>query len=127
MSVRQAGELDPVPPVPVHADPHWGNYVVEGGRLYLVDWDQVDLSDPWRDAGVQLWWHVPTARWPEFVALRGATLDEALRNRIYWWAGFKALRTGYWVDARGDKRMAEAHARAFVAAMARRDWDGKPD
>jgi hypothetical protein len=38
------------------------------GRLYLVDWDEVDLSDPWRDAGIQLWWHVPVARWTEFVA-----------------------------------------------------------
>jgi len=116
---RLAADLAPVPPAPVHADPHGGNYVVAHGRPALIDWDEVDLSDPWRDAGIQLWWHVPAARWADFVATLGATLDEALSARILWWAGFKALRNGYWVDLRGDVRLAELNARGFVRAMAR--------
>jgi aminoglycoside phosphotransferase (APT) family kinase protein len=115
---RRAAALAPLPPTPVHADPHWGNYVVEGGRLYLVDWDEVDLSDPWRDAGTQLWWHVPTSRWTEFVAAQGATLDELLSARILWWAAFKALRNGYWIDSRGETAWLAETARGFVRAMA---------
>jgi len=80
---RLAAALDPVPPAPVHADPHGANYVVVGDRPYLVDWDQVDL-----------------------------------RARIRWWAAFKALRNGFWVDDRGDRAMAEAAARGFLEVMA---------
>jgi len=113
---RRAADLEPVPPLPVHADPHRGNYVVERGRLYLVDWDEIDLSDPWRDGGIQLWWHVPAPRWAEFVAGQDAVLDDGLEARILWWAGFKALRNGHWVDLRGDTALATADASAFVRA-----------
>lgn len=116
---RLAAALAPVPPRPVHADPHGGNHILCDGRLYLVDWDEVDLSDPWRDAGIQLWWHVPVPRWPEFVAVLGASLDGTLTARILWWTGFKALRNGYWMDIRGDSRTAELNARGLVRAMAR--------
>jgi Phosphotransferase enzyme family len=123
---RQAGRLAEVAPVPVHADPMAGNYVVEGDRPYLIDWDEVDLSDPWRDVGVQLCWHVPAARWPEFVERCGARLDDELRARIYWWMAFKSLRSGFWVDARGHEVYAAANARGFLAAMAWRYGDGRP-
>ena len=62
---------------------------------------------------------MPAPRWAEFVEALGATLDDALSARILWWAGFKALRNGYWVDLRGDARTAELNARGFVRAMAR--------
>lgn len=113
---RRAGELAPLPPAPIHADPHRWNYVVEGDRLYLVDWDQIDLSDRWRDAGLQLWWHVPEARWPEVVITLGQRLDGALRSRILWWAAFKAMRNGYWDDARGAEALTGMNARGFLAA-----------
>jgi aminoglycoside phosphotransferase (APT) family kinase protein len=116
---RLAADLATIPAVPVHADPHGGNYVAADGRLFLIDWDEVDLSDPWRDAGIQLWWHVPGPRWADFVAVLGATLDDTLASRIHWWAGFKALRNGYWVDLRGEARLAELNARGFVRIMAR--------
>jgi aminoglycoside phosphotransferase (APT) family kinase protein len=116
---RLASELAPVPPAPVHADPHRFNYVVADDRLLLVDWDEVDLSDPWRDAGVQLWWHVPADRWAAFAAAQGATLDGALNARILWWAAFKALRNGYWVDLQGDAGLAALEVRGFLRAVAR--------
>ncbi|HEY7202124.1 MAG TPA: hypothetical protein VIC57_18025 [Candidatus Dormibacteraeota bacterium] len=115
---RRAGELAPVAPAPVHADPHAWNHVVEGGRPYVVDWNEIDLSDPRRDAGVRLWWHVPAGRWPGFVAALGGRPDRSLRTRILWWAAFKALRNAFWIDARGDRPGAAASARGFVAAVA---------
>ena len=115
---QRAADLAPVPPLPVHADPWWGNYVVAGDQLHLVDWDEIDLSDPWRDGGIQLWWHVPAPRWAEFVAGQGAVLDAALEARILWWASFKMLRNGHWVDNDGDAALAVLNARAFVRAMA---------
>ena len=116
---RLAAALTQVPPAPVHADPHRLNYVVAEGRLWLVDWDEVDLSDPWRDAGVQLLWHVPPPRWAEFAAAHGATLDTALMTRILWWAGFKALRNAYWLDLQGEADRAAVEVRGLVRAMAR--------
>jgi hypothetical protein len=111
--------LAPVPPAPVHADPHVGNYLVEGGRLHLVDWDEIDLSDPWRDAGVQLCWHVPVPRWADFTAALGAALDRPLAVRALWWAAFKALRNGHWIDSLGETAWLAENARAFVQTMTR--------
>ena len=34
-----------LPPRPIHADLHWGNFVIVDGWPYLLDWDQIDLSD----------------------------------------------------------------------------------
>jgi len=48
----------------------------------------------------------------------GAELDDSLLARIRWWAAFKALRNGFWVDDRGDRAMAEATARGFLEVMA---------
>jgi hypothetical protein len=117
---RQADRFPELAPVPVHADPMWANYVVDGDRMYLIDWDEIDLSDPWRDVGVQLCWHVPADRWPDFLDRYGARLDDELRARIHWWMAFKSLRTGFWVDARGDEYYAVLNARGFLNAMAGR-------
>ena len=62
---------------------------------------------------------VPPARWARFAAILGATLDDDLTNRVLWWAGFKALRNGYWVDAHGDADLAEMNVRGLLWAMAR--------
>jgi hypothetical protein len=120
---RQADRFPEFAPVPVHADPMWANYVVDGDRMYLIDWDEIDLSDPWRDVGVQLCWHVPADRWPDFLDRYGARLDDELRARIHWWMAFKSLRTGFWVDARGDEYYAVLNARGFLNAMAWRCRD----
>jgi hypothetical protein len=117
---RQADRFQELTPVPVHTDPMWGNYVVDGDRMYLLDWDDIDLSDPWRDIGVQLHWHVPVDRWPYFVDRFGARLDDELLARIHWWMAFKELRTGFWVDARGIDHYAMLCARGFLNTMAGR-------
>jgi hypothetical protein len=117
---RQADRFPELAPVPVHADPMWGNYVVDGDRMYLLDWDEIDLSDPWRDVGVQLHWHVPADRWPDFLARCGARLDDELLARIHWWMAFKELRSGFWVDARGQDHYAMLCARGFLNTMAGR-------
>lgn len=36
-------------PVVTHGEPHPGNFVRAGGRMFLVDWDTVALADPERD------------------------------------------------------------------------------
>ena len=62
---------------------------------------------------------MPAPRSAEFVEALGATLDDALMARTLWWAGFKALRNGCWLDLRGEAERAAMEVRGLVRAMAR--------
>ncbi len=48
---------------PIHPDPNTKNMLLsgDGDALVMVDWDDVQLSDPMRDAGLLLWWYVRAA------------------------------------------------------------------
>lgn len=119
---RQSAEIIRLPPRPIHPDAHWHNYVIADGRPYLLDWEYVDLSDPVRDVGSQVWGFLPRSRWPAF--LRRVRLDpgEPLDLAIYWWAGFKLIMNAWWNDRNGDEPGAEFHANAFRIAVDRRPW-----
>jgi hypothetical protein len=88
-------------------------------RLAELDWDEIDLSDPWRGGGVQLCWHAPEPRWTDFTAALGATPDRPLAARVLWWAAFRALRNGYWIDSRGGTAWLVENAGGFAQAMTR--------
>ncbi|MGH2496617.1 MAG: phosphotransferase, partial [Ktedonobacteraceae bacterium] len=47
--------LRAVPLVPVHPDPNTKNILLSNESMLMVDWDDVQLSDPMRDAGLLLW------------------------------------------------------------------------
>lgn len=113
---EQAGELAAFPVLPVHPDAHMANYVLAGGRPYLVDWDEVDLSDVVRDVGAQAWGFLPGRLWGEFFAGVGLRLTGELRAAVYWWSAFRNLRTALWV-ADGN-----FHAGLFERAVAGVDW-----
>ncbi len=110
---------------PIHPDPHWHNYVIANDRPYLLDWDLIDLSDPMRDIGIQVWGFLPEPRWPEFLRRVGLVLDDVVRA-IYWWAAFKLIMNAWWNDRNGDPRGAAFHAAAFKLAVDRRPWLPRP-
>ncbi len=45
-------QLQAVPLVPVHPDPNTKNILLTSDSLLMVDWDDIQLSDPMRDAGL---------------------------------------------------------------------------
>lgn len=107
---------------PIHPDPHWNNYVIADGRPYLLDWENVDLSDPMRDIGIQIWGFLPQHQWAEFLRRVGLTTTQDIDIAIYWWAAFKVLMNAFWVDEHGDENGARFHARLFRIAVERRPW-----
>ncbi len=96
MLKAQAQSLQPVKLVPVHPDPNTKNMLLVGNVLHTVDWDDIILSDPMRDAGQLLWWYVARKQWDEFFAAYSLPLDGALMRRIYWWAARTSFAIALW-------------------------------
>lgn len=96
MLKAQAQKLQPVKLVPVHADPNTKNILLTGDIVHMVDWDEITLSDSMRDAGQLLWWYVARRQWNEFFATYGLQSNEALNERIYWWAARTSFAIALW-------------------------------
>lgn len=97
----QARRLQPTALVPVHADPNTSNMLVVGSAFYLVDWDEITLSDPLRDIGLILWWYIPPRKWPEFFAAYDLQLDESHLARIFWWCARTSFAVALWLAEHG--------------------------
>jgi hypothetical protein len=62
----------------------------------MVDWDDLQLSDPMRDIGLLLWWYVSPKQWPIFFQSYGLILDEYLIDNIFWWAASSSFAVALW-------------------------------
>ena len=93
---NQAQKLHPVKLMPVHPDPNTKNMLLIDSKLLLVDWDNLKLSDPMRDAGLLLWWYVSPRKWPIFFHAYGLPVDEDLADRIYWWSARTSFAIALW-------------------------------
>jgi aminoglycoside phosphotransferase (APT) family kinase protein len=103
--------------VPIHPDPNTKNMLLRGetGALVMVDWDEVQLSDPVRDVGLLLWWYVSRRQWIEFFDAYGLGIDEAIIDRIFWWAARTSFAVALWqVEHEHDCR---AFLQDFLAAL----------
>jgi thiamine kinase-like enzyme len=114
----QAQRLQPVRLVPVHIDPNTRNMLLTDETLLLVDWDGILLSDPMRDAGLILWWYVSPRRWPGFFQSYGSALDDAMVERIFWWAARTSFAVALWHAEHQHK--CTAFLQDFLAALARK-------
>ncbi|TCC15651.1 phosphotransferase [Kribbella sindirgiensis] len=119
---QQSEAIVRLPLRPIHPDPHWNNYVIAAGRPYLIDWEHIDLSDPMRDVGYQVWGFLRQRRWVEFLEGVGLSDAGSLEAAVCWWAGFKVLMNAFWNDSQGDERGAAFHAELFRAAVEQRPW-----
>lgn len=106
----------------VHPDPHVNNYVICAGRPFLLDWDHIDLSDPLRDVGWQLWGGLPAGYWPDFLESVEIACAEDSRRAICWWSGFKMLGNALFNDRRNDLAGADFHVSGFVKAAQGLGW-----
>jgi aminoglycoside phosphotransferase (APT) family kinase protein len=124
---QEASNVVGFPFRPIHPDPHWNNYVVADGLPYLLDWENIDLSDPMRDIGIQIWGFLPKHRWQEFLRRVGLNPTKDVETAMYWWAAFKVLMNAFWIDAHGDESGARFHAHLFCTAVERRPWVAEHD
>lgn len=107
--------LQAVPLVPVHPDPNTKNILLTNSTLLMVDWDDIQLSDPMRDAGLLLWWYVAHHQWREFFEAYGLMMDDETIERIYWWAARTSFAIALWHVEHGyDCR---AFLQDFLAAV----------
>ncbi len=88
--------LEPAILVPIYPDPNTKNILLCADSLVMVDWGDMELSDPMRDAGLILWWYVLRHRWEEFFREYGLELDEDLIERIFWWAARTSFAIALW-------------------------------
>ena len=108
-------QLQAVALVPVHPDPNTANIMLSNESILMVDWDDMQLSDPMRDIGLLLWWYVAPDQWHEFFEAYGLMIDDGLVERIYWWAARTSFAVALWhVEHRYDCR---AFLRDFLAAV----------
>jgi thiamine kinase-like enzyme len=82
--------LRPVELVATHGDPNRKNFIV-ATDAYLVDWDDLTLSDPMRDIGPLLWWYVPPNEWKDLLVEIGHDDEAGIRDRLYWWVAAESL------------------------------------
>jgi aminoglycoside phosphotransferase (APT) family kinase protein len=113
----RARDLPGGPLVPTHGDPNPANLLIAPGRIYLVDWDAVTLSDPLRDLSLYLWWFLPPAEWPAALhAYDGGARPIELQT-IEWWAARASLRVALWLDAHHkDSVLVRSFLTDFLAA-----------
>lgn len=79
--------------VPSHCDPNPGNVLVTPTTAYLIDWDELHLSDPLRDIAQVLWWQYPLSEWKELLDQFNIDLTNAQqRERFYCTISIWALR-----------------------------------
>jgi hypothetical protein len=112
---NQAQYLHSAKLVPVHPDPNTKNMLLVNTHLRIVDWDNVQLSDPVRDVGLLLWWYVAPQQWPIFFQAYDLPFDEYVVERIYWWAARTSFAVALWhVEHEYD---CTAFLQDFVAAL----------
>ena len=85
-----------------HGDLNHKNWLQAGGRLYLVDWEQVALGDPAYDLADVMAHYGDHGSWPGFLAAYGARLDDDLKHRLYWYGDLHLLH---------DMKLAASHQR----------------
>lgn len=118
----QASSISSVPMRTIHPDPHVNNCVISEDGPFLLDWDHIDISDPVRDVGWQIWGGLPANYWPEFLESVEIACDQDSRRAICWWSGFKMLGNALFNDRRGDLTGVTFHLDAFQVASRERGW-----
>lgn len=92
---RAAG-FEAASPVPIHNEPNTKNMLLVDNKLFFIDWDEITLADPLRDAGTFAWWYVPVHQWPVFLGACGLEATDMNIAKAYWFAARAALVIYAW-------------------------------
>lgn len=93
---KQGEKLSTKELVPVHVDLNPKNFLISQEQLYVVDWDDIMLSDPLHDIGVFLWWFFPQKNWQSFTEQYGLPYTSEVEEKIFWWAACQSLNIAIW-------------------------------
>lgn len=61
-------------------------YLADDGRLYLVDWDNCQLADPYLDIGQLLVHYIPLAAWADWLKAYPLAIEPQSYQRLIWYA-----------------------------------------
>lgn len=117
--ISQSNNLIPVELTPIHTDPNYKNFLLFENKLYMLDWDDVRLSDPVRDIAPLLWWYVEKEKWQEFFKNFGLDLNDDLLNRIYWWMARQSLTIAIFFAKKKDENQVNNYLADFKSALNR--------
>jgi Ser/Thr protein kinase RdoA (MazF antagonist) len=115
---KRSGDLQATALVATHGDPNRKNLILTED-VYLVDWDDLALSDPLRDVGQLLWWYVPREQWNHLFEHLGLDTDGAYEG-LYWWVAAESLDVTMKLAERRDHVHAQAFFDDFAAAIEQR-------
>ena len=79
-----------------HCDLNHNNLLItEDEQLFLIDWDNANISDPVIDFGSILKWYVPETEWDDWLGKYGLTNNQQIIERMYWYLLYNTL---YYID-----------------------------
>lgn len=105
--------------VPVHADPNPSNFLVSRGKISILDWDDIRLSDEMEDVSKFLWKYVSHSSWDVFFQHYGKKLDRELSERFYWRVTSGSLAIACWFARRYDKLEVNDYLNDFFSGLER--------
>jgi hypothetical protein len=97
----QAMDFQPSYLVPTHDEPNTSNMLVQGDRLWVLDWDDIVLADAYRDAGPLAWWYFPEHEREAVLRPMGLDLDRGRRAKLHWYAARMSLSVALWHAEQG--------------------------
>lgn len=115
--MNESKNLRPVPLTVIHTDPNYKNMLLVGNRLYILDWDDVRISDPVRDIAPLLWWYIDKNKWPMFFNYLGIEMIDSLMNRFYWWMARQSLTIAIFFAKKNDVKKVNKYLVDFAAAL----------
>lgn len=96
-------KFDPQKAVVVHGDVNHHNWLKNdhSGKIYLVDWDTVALSDPFVDVAHLLSHYIAPNKWREWLSYSGYRVDEEAYAKVKWYgilSFLKQINENLWSD-----------------------------
>jgi thiamine kinase-like enzyme len=66
-----------------HGDICNGNWLFAAdGRIYILDFDSMNMDDPSLDMGALLWWYYPPELRQQFLDITGYRYDDEFKHRM---------------------------------------------
>ncbi|WP_246050160.1 phosphotransferase family protein [Aquibacillus sediminis] len=90
-----------------HCDMNHNNWLLSNDdQLYLIDWDNARVGDPAMDIGTILLEYIPEDEWDDWLDHYGATKDQHLLNRMYWYLIVRTITYYIWNGQKGKNKEA---------------------
>jgi len=112
--IQQSKGLMPLDLTPIHGDPNYSNCIITSTGLIMLDWDNIQMSDPYNDLGPILWWYLPETTWSNFFKDYPIEYD---RKKVFWWSAKRSLSVALWFDNKKDEMSATDFVSDFIAAV----------